>query len=773
VRGVRPRWLATLGPPLAAALVPILPNPGAALPGWTYYFRDMTLTYIPMRAFVVGEMTRGRWPFWNPYLAEGSPVLPMLYPLEMLQAVWPGPAAASWLLTLHLPLAALAAYALARELQVSPWGAFVTAAVFSLGGLCLSSLNLHWFLQALAWAPLLVLALRRAAFRGGRWMVLAALVLGIAVSTLALEFVVQALVLGVLLSLAAPRKRIAGLRIVASSILGLGLAALPIALTVGILAESVRGRGLVTALQNSVHPAALLQLLLPDLLGSVSEPLRFWWGGRLLDGGSPYFMSLYVGPAALALALAGVRAPLAGAGRFLWAVGLLGAWYALGARGGLAPILAPIVPWVRFPVKAFLSTHLALALFAGAGFDGLRRGRGWRRLGGFGLAALLLFGGVALAVVRFSGALAEWLDISAASTDAMRRTLIAEAWTGGLFSLGLAALWILASRGGRWLRAASTALSLLLVADLARGAIGMNVQVPPTFFAPLPGLAAELGDLHGGRVFSYGAEASPALAALLRQRPPGIERTAFRLSRELLNPFTNLIDRVEVAEGADRLSFVPHPPTVRPWEHDPRLLGQILPRLRNASVSRILTLDPLEHPEVRLRATVPTEVPSLPIRVYDLTAPWPRVYVACRVVPVEGPGEALAAALSPGFDGRRDVALEETGGASCSRGEASSAGGSADRELFEVASDGPGYLVVRESHTRNWTAGIDGAPSVVLRANGRHRAVAIPGGRHRVELRYEPPGLLAGILATAAALLASTLLLVRPVLREGPEEEPA
>ncbi len=36
-------------------------------------------------------------------------------------------------------------------------------------------------------------------------------------------------------------------------------------------------------------------------------------------------------------------------------------------------------------------------------------------------------------------------------------------------------------------------------------------------------------------------------------------------------------------------------------------------------------------------------------------------------------------------------------------------------------------------------------PAPVLRANGKHRAVAVPAGKHEVVLRYEPPGLAAGI----------------------------
>ena len=130
-----------------------------------------------------------------------------MYPPDLLHALWPSPVFVSWLLTLHLPLAALAAYWLARELGASRPGAFQCGATYALGGLALSCLNLYVFLQALALAPFVVGFLRRAALRGGRQVALAGLVLALAVSTIAVEFVVQAIALGALLGLVAAPDR--------------------------------------------------------------------------------------------------------------------------------------------------------------------------------------------------------------------------------------------------------------------------------------------------------------------------------------------------------------------------------------------------------------------------------------------------------------------------------------------------------------------------------------------------------------------------------------
>jgi len=63
---------------------------------------------------------------------------------------------------------------------------------------------------------------------------------------------------------------------------------------------------------------------------------------------------------------------------------------------------------------------------------------------------------------------------------------------------------------------------------------------------------------------------------------------------------------------------------------------------------------------------------------------------------------------------------------------------------------------VRSTHARGWRATVDGEPAALLRADGRHRAVAVPAGRHAVTFRYEPPGLWPGVALT---LLSATIVL--------------
>jgi hypothetical protein len=746
--------------PALAAILSLVPNPRAAIPGLTYYFRDFVLTYYPLRRFLVAELRAGRWPFWNPYLGEGSAVLPMLYPAEMLQALVPGPAFVSWLLTLHLPLAALGAYALAREVGICRWGALAASAAYSMGGLAPSSLNLHWYLQALALAPLVALLVRRAALHGGRWTLGAAGLVALCVSTLAVEFAVQGLLLGVVLGMvAAPSWRAAG-RMAFAGALGLGLAGLPIALMLGILGESLRGSGFsATIAQSAPHPVTLLQMLVPDLCGSVSEPLRLWWGGRLFPGGSPYFSSLYLGPIVLALAVAGLVAGSRPDRLALAALGALGLWCAIGPAGGLAPLVASLLPWTRYSIKAFLLTHAGASLLAGFGVTRLREGRGMRPLA----LSLILGGGViaavGLAVLFDETGLVQWLDISPTSAMAMRRILTRECATGLGFVVAAVLALALVRRKALAAHRAASVLLVMAVVDLARAGVGLNPMTSSDFFRLPPGLAGQLPRPGEGRLFSFGVDRVPALEPLLRARPPGVERMAFQLSRQVLIPFCNLLDEAPVAEGPDRLSFIPNPPLLDPRERHPAALPRILPRLRSEGVSRLLSLDPLDHPDALRRAVVPTGIDSIAVHVYDVKDPWPLAYVACRVLAADGLAGVTAPTLA--VDPGRDVTLEARGQASCTSGNVEERARTTDEVRYVVEADGQGYLVTRDSFTRSWRASVDGRAAPVLRANGRHRAVLVPVGRHDVRVWYEPPGLVSGTAVSAMSLALVAVLFVR------------
>jgi hypothetical protein len=758
VPGLRTAALLTL-----LAAVSYLPQPGAALPRSSYYFRDLSVTFYPLRHFAARELSQGRLPVWNPYAFEGTFALPYFHVLDLLHVAFPGPVAFSFLLALQFPLAALFAFALLRDLGAGREGAFLAGAVYALGGLAQSSTNLYVFLQALALAPLIVLTLRRAAASGGRAIVGAAAALALGLTTLAVEFVGQAVLLGALLGLVEYSPFRAAARIACALVLGVGLAGIAVLPLLGLLPETVRGAGLdpSVALGYATPPVAVLQILVPNLFGDSTDPVRAFWGAHFFPR-LPYFVSLYLGPLVLALALVGLAGLAPRPRVVVVTLALLGLWFSLGEVGGLAPRVLALFPFVRYPSKAHLLPYLSAAVLAGLGLDRLAGGKSWA---GLGRASALVAAVVVLpmsvlvfapeAVRRFADIKpADFVGVRLAVLNSAAIAVILAALAGGL-SAAVQRRLVAPSR-------AALVLVLAVVADLARAHAGLNPQVPASFFDLVPELQAErLDDLQGGRVFSYPIDTSPAFQRYLRGRPPNLALAAFFVNRQLTAPFLNVVDGISAPDDKDLTSFTPRPPELAPEDYRPQNFVRMLPWMRNSAVNRVLAVDELHHEELRLRARVPAGPPGLFVHVFELENPGPYVYLACAVRPLLPQAEAASAALRPGFDLAREVALEGPASASCTQA-------SVERELFLPAerayrtrADGPGLLVERENFARGWRAWVDGKATPVLRANGKHRAVPVPAGPHEVRLRYEAPGLRAGIALTLASLSIAMVVVLR------------
>lgn len=751
------------------AVLSLLPDPWAMWPRQTYFFRDLSVTFYPVRAFASEELRQGRWPVWNPFLFEGTFVVPYFHVLDLLHTLLPGPVAFSYLLTLQLPLAALAAFALLRDLGGGRAGAFVAGALFSLGGLARSSVNLYVFLQALAMAPLVLLGLRRATQRGGRWIPLGAATIALGLTTLALEFVGQAVALGVAWALVEEPHRRALRRAAATVLLGVGLAGVAILPLLGLLPETERGAGLEPSvlLGHATPPLALLQVFVANLFGSLADPVQIWWGQRFFER-LPYFLSLYLGPTALGLVFAGwprLSRPLKilTAGTACFAV-----WLALGDAGGLAPRLLPLLPVFRYPSKAWLLPYLLTCILVGFGLDELRRGREWARFlwasATLGLLAALLLALLLLA----PGWVALHAGIAGGVAVSVNRALV------GSGTLALALSWVGAGlafavgRGVLRARLGGTLVIVVLCADLVRAHFGMNPQISPSFFSLLPELSAELD--REGRAFSFPLASSPAFARYLQAGSPNLRLASFYVNRQMMSPYLNVLDGVSAPDDRDLTSFAPRASRFGPADYLPERVGRLLPWMRQAGVTRVLSLDPLEHQDLALRGRVSLGPSWLVAHVYALARPAPRFYLACRILPARSAAEATALSVSPGFDLTREASLEQPAAASCSEGEVHLTRWWPAERRYQVEADAPGLLVERENHARGWRAEVDGRPAPVLRANGKNRAVAFPAGQHGIVLRYEAPLLRWGAVLSLGSLLLAALLLARG--EAGPNPRP-
>lgn len=95
----------------------------------------------------------------------------------------------------------------------------------------------------------------------------------------------------------------------------------------------------------------------------------------------------------------------------------------------------------------------------------------------------------------------------------------------------------------------------------------------------------------------------------------------------------------------------------------------------------------------------------------------------------------------------------------------------AESIVVDVDASGEGHLVIADAIARDgWIATVDGRPADVVRVNHAFAGIRVPAGEHRVEVRYEAPGLRSGAIVTAlAAAVTLGLLVVRRRVR-GPAE---
>lgn len=131
--------------------------------------------------------------------------------------------------------------------------------------------------------------------------------------------------------------------------------------------------------------------------------------------------------------------------------------------------------------------------------------------------------------------------------------------------------------------------------------------------------------------------------------------------------------------------------------------------------------------------------------------------------------------LDPTFDLKKLVLLNkaqetEESAAKANAPDAKSFGGKAELkrgerpEEFSVATESNqrGWLVISQTWYPGWTATIDGKPADIVQANGPHLAIAVPEGKHRVEMRYYTPRFALGACVSGVTWLVAILFLMTP-----------
>ena len=762
----------------------------------TLYLRDVLNTHLTMKAGQAVGLRAGQLRVTDPLRAGGQPLtgnpnaLPF-YPDDLLYLV----ASPLWALNahfwLHFLLAPWSFAWLGRRFRLGAPAALAGGGVYALSGFFLSQMSYYNLIAGAALVPAL-LAACLGALEERRWSpsvagVVWALLLLAGDPLTAAAGLALAMVLVAVWPLrpkagetGAPRRGPALGRLALALALGTVVAAPQLVELWRILPASYRGFHGFTLAERTLgswHPVQSLGWLVPFFFGRFDRlGLDGFWGARWFTGALPYYVTLY--PGLLALALAAAAGWRGGRGRRLaWGAVALGLFVALGRFNPLlAPLFAlPGAAVLRFPVRAFLLVALGLALLAAIAFEegvlgaeAAVQGRLRRAL--LALAALL---GVLLGLARLphGGPLARLLPTARPGLAAVAAARWSTFAAVGILVLMLAVLLVALARRRPVL--AATGLVALHVGSqllLLQPALAMDrtfpYQEPPPLLRVLPPgtrvAQSATGDLFGTSAL-LGARYPDDRAFWLARRAAfevypfmGVRwglRYELDLAPEGLDSYLGWLARDAVRQLPDRQRVA----LLRTWA-----VEAILP-------ARPLAADAL--PLVRLLARERSF--GSDSYVYAIADPLAPVRWVGGVMPAADPRAALDALLAPGFDPTTAAVLAGDAAPLPPRSGIARVLVAAP-ESFTLTTDEPvpGVVVVDRDWLPVWRARVDGRPATIEVANLHRLGVRVPAGSHRVELAVDHGPLDAALAAAGCALLALAVLALLPRRRSGAASSP-
>lgn len=731
-----------------------------------FYLRDLHFLFAHQRALWADLLRAGELPLWDPYHHAGMPFLgdvsnTFFYPSNLLHFVFSPYQAVTLAAVVHVIGAAVAAYALARRLGLGAPAAFVAGAVYAYCGHNLSQANTLLRLLALPYLPLMLLFWQRFLDEHRRRWLAAAAICGAlqifagAPTVIALSF---ATVLGWVLLEPGRRRRLGLSAWWLAAVVA--LAAVQLLPLFEMTAVSARGEGYTFAdfAGWSLEPRQLPELVVPGFTGRVGgHDWSGYWGARLVDSGSPYVLSIYLGAGALALAVLGGFATALGRRRrlYLAALAVLALLLALGRFFPLLELLyeLPGASLFRFPVKFLFLATLPVALLAAAGLEALRAGAG---PGVRAVAWAAGFAGLAIWVSFSSGAErfeAFFFETSGPGVTAGLTAAFGHA--AGVFLLAACVVELARRRGFD----ASWAIAGIVLLDLTFAGRAVNPTAPRELLEREPPVVAELahvlagGQPPGGRLYRpdrplSAIPAPPSDDVVWRhvwygQSLAGYQAAVYRL------PAVYFPDYHGLTPGAmARLNRVV---AGLPWERR-------LPLLRMAAVRAVVTEEELDLPGLERVATF-ANLSSLPVHLYRLEPTAERAAVVTHWRTAATPADALRDVLYPDFDPRRHAVVEgelpipaQAGCPGDARVDVEVV--SHRHRVYRVTTRCPSLLVLSETHYPGWRVGVDGARTSLLRANYAFSAVFLEPGEHRVDWRFVPGSVIWGAAVSVVAALA-------------------
>ncbi len=742
---------------------------------------DCLQSYYPRRVFAREALMEGRLPLWDPTSFCGQPFLAnfqsgVFYPVNLLLLPFTAAQSLGLYVWIHLLLAGIGMYLFLHSIGVSRSVSVIGGLLFAVNGALAARTGQATMLATPAWIPMILYLAGRSLERGG--IVLLALCWACAILSgfppiLAWSFLfVTAWTFWRWLPLRKARGWKPLFRTAAGLLLGFCLAGVQLVPTIEFIAQSDRVRfPFETLLSSAWHPAVLIRFLLPGYFGS---PLAGTdWFHLLSRGNGHYFQSFistsgYLGIGTFLFAIGGT---------FLWRQERSVRFFLVAALIGFVVLLgSPILHIVSalpglggsrvdrvvfIPVIALIAlAAICIDRTAGEGASLRRWLPGTAALFAIVMALAWLFrSGIALALA--GPPVMPYLDTSSISSGVL---------VGFLFLAASVALAVFLARSGKGGWAFLPLALLILVAD--------------------PGLLSRR--LH----ITIGEEDLPVETDGIRfLAERSSEGRIVRYDKNVIPPNLPGIFGLRDVAGYNAL-------TIRRYRR--YFMAMALPSVKERRINPLKAVASVHSPLLaRLSARwivggADTEPPDLPLvydgemRVFENEQAYPRAYLTYRLVTVPGPRPAFELLSHPRtppltscVEHKEIVLAPDEGGMDtvgdwfAAHGEVESSFGRAEslddrvkivvdepeRIAIDCVSRGGRILVLADTWYPGWVGEVDGVPAEIHQVNRAFRGIVVPGGIHRVEFRYEPASLRAGLLLSVVSLLAVGMMTVLPFVR--------
>jgi hypothetical protein len=693
--------------------------------------RDIFRLYLPQAGFLAGCLSRGELPLWNPHVWLGQPFAATIqsqafYPIHVGLLVLSN---AIWVSTLqhvvHALIAVVGTWWLSRRLGGSQLAGALAGLAFGLGPLFSTLCISPNMAGSLAWSGCFLAAVqlhcRRPSLRSTSGVALVATASFLCGSPETLLWQ-SALALGAAIAWCGRDwRKVSGV--------GLGLlwaVAASAFVFVPAVELALRSTRLAATDQLlwSVSPTQVLAAALP----AFDVPRGEYFGADqwLLS-------SQFLGSAICILALA-AKWRSRRAFPFVLGALLLGA-LSLGVNFWPAAKLLALPPLslFRYPAKYFLGSAFCVCVLAGQGFDRMAALARSGRPRPIAVAAILAGLFVALALTSLPG----FLPLRAGAG-------VAPAWFSIVLACGALLFFALPRtlRRGRHFALGLLGVSVLELAIAQRCFWDLS-WLPPERLATASSLVQGLSRPFEGRL-SF----EPHL--------DGNSPTDVQDSRDRLAPLRFMEEGLLAFEGYE-------PPI-------PRLAAEL--RLIDTRgvfdlVGVSLFTRPKDPPFTDLEE-VGRGPGGWPV-LYRSNTALPRAFIVHRSQLADD-SQMRQALEDPSQPTRHTAFLaggEALASTPCEGSTARLTEGETRQLSIDAQACAPGYLVVSDAFFPGWEATVNGVPSAIERADLALRAVKIPQGSSRIEMRYRPGSFVLGLWIALPALALIVFAQLRRPRKEG------